>query len=140
MKSLLAAAFLFPSVAFAGGLTVSHPWFRYLLPQIPAGGFMVLKNDTGQPIVLTGARSPACGMLMLHESVNSSGMDRMIGVKSVVIPAHKGFAFSPGGYHIMCMQPKMTLGRAVPVILLFRKYRPMTVRFSVEGPDGPSSP
>ena len=136
----LLAAIIIPVAASAApsGLSVSHPWFRYLLPQIPAGGFMALKNDTAQPIVLTGARSPSCGMAMLHKSVSNSGMDRMIHVKSITIPAHGTFAFAPGAYHVMCMQPKMKVGEMVPVTLMFRKHPPMTIQFSVEGPDGSS--
>lgn len=140
MKGFVLALLLFPTAAFAGGINVVHPWFRYLLPQIPAAGFMVLRNTTAGPVTLSGARSPACGMLMLHESVNSSGMDRMIDVKKAVIPAHGDFVFAPGGYHMMCMQPKMKMGRAVAVTLLFDRHEPVTEQFPVEGPNGPSPP
>lgn len=141
MKKWLLAAMLFPAVAMASpsGLRVTHPWFRYLLPQVPAGGFMVLKNDTAAPIILTGTQSPACGMAMLHESVNKSGMDMMTAIKSVTVPAHGIFRFAPGGYHVMCMKPKMAVGKPVPVTLSFQNHPPMTVFFMVEGPNGPAS-
>jgi copper(I)-binding protein len=141
LKSIvfIAAAGIAPMMALAGQapVMVSHPWFRYLLPQIPAGGFMTLKNNTAQPIILTGVQSPACGMAMLHRSVNKSGMDMMTAVKSVTIPAHGEFRFAPGGYHVMCMQPKMSVGTSVSVTFMFEKHKPIRVPFPVEGPNGP---
>jgi copper(I)-binding protein len=133
----MAAAFV-PAVTFAAAnpVVVKHPWFRYLLPQIPAGGFMTLHNPDDRPLVLDGARSPACGMAMLHESVSNGGAETMTMVESITVPAHGDFAFSPGGYHVMCMQPRMKVGENVPVTLLFRNAAPLTVTFSVYGAAG----
>lgn len=133
--ALVMASVFCPAMALAAGnpIIVSHPWFRYLLPQIPAGGFMTLRNTSGTPIVLDGARTPACGMAMLHESINSGGAETMIVVKTITVPAHRDFAFSPGGYHVMCMQPQMKVGETVPVTLLFRNNPPVTVAFHVYG-------
>lgn len=138
MKRLLLAAALFPAFAFAGGsVTVSHPWFRYLLPQVPAGGYLVLRNASGTPAILTGASSPACGSLMLHHSVHESGMDMMKGVKSITVPPRGSFAFSEGGYHLMCVKPKMTVGKKVPVTLDFADGMKLRAEFTVSGPQGP---
>lgn len=123
----------------ASSITVSNPWFRYLLPQVPAGGFMTLHNASAKPAVLTGVRSPACGMAMLHESITKSGMDAMIGVKTITVPAHSDFSFSPGRYHVMCMEPKMKLGETVPVTLLFQDAPAITISFAVYGADGPKA-
>jgi periplasmic copper chaperone A len=133
----MAAAF-FPALAFAAAnpVVVSHPWFRYLLPQIPAGGFMTLHNPNDKPILLEGVRSPACGMAMLHESISSGGTERMIMVKTITVPANGDFAFSPGGYHVMCMEPRMKVGETVPVTLLFQNAPPVTVTFPVYGASG----
>ncbi|HQT75031.1 MAG TPA: copper chaperone PCu(A)C [Acidiphilium sp.] len=111
-------------------------WFRYLLPQIPAAGFVTLTNESDSPAVLTGVRSPACGSAMLHRSLNHSGMDMMIHVKSVTIPAHGTFRFSPGAYHIMCMKPRMAVGQTASVTLTFAAAPPLTVPFTVYGADG----
>jgi copper(I)-binding protein len=137
----LAVTAFAPAAALAGQapVTISHAWFRYLLPQIPAGGFMTLKNDTVQPIILTGVQSPACGMAMLHRSANKSGMDIMMAVKSVTIPAHGEFRFAPGGYHVMCIQPKMSVGTTVSVTFMFEKHKSIRVQFPVDGPNGPPS-
>lgn len=132
----MAAAFC-PALAFAANpIVVTHPWFRYLLPQIPAGAFMTLHNPSDKPIVLDGVRSPACGSAMLHESISSGGAERMMMVKAITVPANGDFAFSPGGYHVMCMEPRMKVGETVPVTLLFQNAPPITVTFAVYGASG----
>jgi copper(I)-binding protein len=90
---------------------------RYLLPNLPAGGYMVLHNAGDSDAVIVAARSPACGSLMLHESQDSSGMSMMMDVPRVTVPAHGQVAFAPGGYHLMCMQPAMKPGQSVMVTL-----------------------
>jgi len=120
----------------ASPITVSHPWFRFLLATIPAGGYMTLHNATGQPVELTAAHSQACSMMMLHKTVSENGQEKMVGVKDVVIPAHGSFAFRPGAYHVMCMRPTMKPGESVPVTLAFQHLAPLTVEFRVYGATG----
>ncbi|MDD2876247.1 MAG: copper chaperone PCu(A)C [Acidiphilium sp.] len=124
------------AAAQPGPITATTGWFRYLLPQIPAGGFVTLHNSSARAIVLDGAQTTACGMAMLHKSVNRSGVDRMVMVNSVTIPAHGSFRFSPGGYHIMCMQPTMKPGETVTVSLSFQNAPDLDVPFKVYGADG----
>lgn len=120
----------------APAVSVTNPWFRYLLPSIPAGGYMTLSNATGKPVVLTGAHSSACGMTMLHKSVTRDGVDQMLPVKSITIPAHGSFTFRPGRYHVMCMHPHMKPGETVPVELMFDGLPPVTAQFTVYGAAG----
>jgi copper(I)-binding protein len=109
---------------------------RYLLPNIPAGGYLVLKNAGDTPAVLTGAASPACGMLMLHESQDSSGMAMMMDVPNVTVPPHGAITFAPGGYHLMCMQPSMKVGTKVPVTLQFQDGSTLALMMPVYGASG----
>ena len=92
-----------------------------------------------QPIVLDGARSPACGMAMLHQTVSDSGAEVMTIVKTITVPANGDFAFSPGGYHVMCMEPRMKVGETVPVTLLFQNAPPVIANFPVYGASGPKA-
>ncbi len=78
---------------------------------------MVLENPGDVDVVVTGATSPACGMLMLHESKDDSGMAMMMDVPSITVKAHGSVTFAPGGYHLMCMQPVMKIGDKVRVVL-----------------------
>jgi periplasmic copper chaperone A len=124
MRRLWLAAWLVlaPMQAFAGSaedIQVQKPWIRYLLPSVPAGGYMVLLNNSDTPATLAGAHSPACSSLMLHESMNMGGAAMMMMVQSIPVPAHGQAELVEGGYHLMCMDPKMKVGDHVPLTLTF---------------------
>jgi hypothetical protein len=131
---LLAVLLLLPSLAFAQqSVTIQKPWMRYLLPNIPAAGYMTLQNTGAAPITITGASSPACGMLMLHKSQDDSGMAMMMDMQTITIPANGSVTFAPGGYHLMCMQPKMKIGDQLPVTLSFQNGSTLSATLPVYG-------
>jgi copper(I)-binding protein len=114
-------------------VTVEKPWMRYLLPSLPAAGYMTLTNSGNTDAVLTGAASPACGMLMLHKSQDDSGMAMMMNLQTITIPANGSVTFAPGGYHLMCMQPKMKIGDQLPITLNFQDGSSLTTTMPVYG-------
>ena len=126
------------AVAAAPAVTISHPWMRFLTPQIPAAGYFTLSNESAHPVTLTAAASPDCGQLMLHRSVAANGTARMEMVRSIVVPAHGAVTFSPGGYHLMCMSPAaaMAPGATVPVTLSFADGSSLPASFPVYGAKG----
>jgi copper(I)-binding protein len=130
-----------PLAATAGtpNVGVSAPWFRYLLPNIPAGGYMVLQNTGDGDALLIGASSPDCSSLMLHKSEDTSGTAMMMAVQNVTVPAGGTVNFASGGYHLMCMQPKMHVGERVPVTLDFQDKANILLIIPVYGPAGPPS-
>jgi copper(I)-binding protein len=133
---LFAAAIAAP--VNAADLTVTNGWFRALPGGLPSGGYFSLGNSGASPVELTGARSPACGMLMLHQSIDTGGMSRMDDVRRVTVPAGGSVSFSPGGYHLMCMNPTaaMTPGKTVPVTLLFANGTSTDASFAVRNATG----
>jgi periplasmic copper chaperone A len=140
---VLAAALLTLPLASAAapaadGISVEKPWMRLIIKARPAAGYFTLKNDTDSTVTLTGASSIACGMLMLHQSKQENGIDKMLPVKSVAVPAHGTLKFAPGGYHLMCMSPQgtMAIGHTVQVILKFAGGKSVTADFPVKGPSG----
>ncbi len=76
---------------------------------------------------------------MLHQSLHDGGQERMIMVNQVTVPAHGSLRFTPGDYHLMCMQPApaMKVGGQVPVTLHFADGNALTAEFSVKGPNDP---
>jgi periplasmic copper chaperone A len=131
---LIGLAFVSPlSMAASTGPTLSDGWIRVLTPQVPAAGYFVLTNPSDRALVLTGASSPACGSLMLHESIETSGTARMAMMKDVSVPAQGRLVFQPGGYHLMCMSPtsQLTPGQTVPVSLRFKNGASVTADFRV---------
>ncbi len=129
-----AAAFLLLSAgAQAAGPAVSGAWFRAMPAHLPAAGYFDLHNGSSKTISLVGASSPACGMLMLHMSSRSSGMEHMMEVARVDVPPGGTVGFAPGGYHLMCMQPTpmLRIGGHVPVTLQFADGTRLSAEFAV---------
>ncbi len=130
---------LLPLRALAGqaqDVSVQQPRVRYLLPQIPAGGYLTLVNNTDVPVTLTGARAGQCASLMLHQSMNMGGTAMMMPVASVPVPAHGQAELVEGGYHLMCMAPKMKIGDRIAITLAFGDGSTLVVMAPVYGPAG----
>ena len=134
--AILACWLALPAAAQAAGVTVENPWMRYLLPGLPAAGYMVLHNGGDVPVALIGAASPACEMLMLHRSQDSSGTSMMMDVPTVSVPAGGSVSFAPGGYHLMCMTPRMKVGDRIAVTLRFANAAPVSATMPVYGANG----
>jgi len=132
------AATILCSGAWAGSVTISDGWFRALPAGLPAGGYFKLHNGTEKPILLTSAASPACGMLMLHRSTHTSGMEHMMPAGDLEVAAGGTLVFAPGGYHLMCMEPTpdMAPGAIVIVTLAFAGGDAVTGDFAVRGASG----
>ncbi|MFZ0558458.1 MAG: copper chaperone PCu(A)C [Methylovirgula sp.] len=122
----------------ATGIRVSDAWLRTVIPSRPAAGYFTLSNTTAETKDLVGAASPACGMLMLHQSLRQNGVETMVMVKEVAVPAHGVVKFAPGGYHLMCMSPgkDVTPGHSVLVTLKFKDGASITATFPVRGVTG----
>jgi copper(I)-binding protein len=120
----------------AGAISVEKPWMRFIIKARPAAGYMTLRNSGDTPVALISASSPACGMLMLHQSKEVNGIEKMLPVKSVTVPAHGDVSFAPGGYHLMCMKPQaaMQVGHSVPVTLKFADGETVSAQYPVKGP------
>jgi periplasmic copper chaperone A len=133
---ILFAALLSAGTASAAGVTIDKPWIRLIIKARPAGGYFTLHNDTEKAIALTGASSAACSAVMLHQTKEVNGVEKMLPVKSLSVPAHGTLRFAPGGYHLMCMQPQSTMvrGKSVPVTLKFADGKTVAADFPVKGP------
>jgi hypothetical protein len=127
--SVLASLIAMPATA----ATISNPWLRVLPGDIPAAGYFILMNDGPKLLVLNGASSSACGMLMLHKSSDMGGMASMEEVTSISIAPGQKIEFKPGSYHLMCMSPKagMKKGSTVKVTLTFAGGPPLAADFIV---------
>jgi periplasmic copper chaperone A len=119
-------------------VSITDAWIRALPPPTPAGGYFKLRNDGDSALTLTGASSPACGMLMLHKTETMSGMAHMEEVTDVDVPPHGSVVFAPGGYHLMCMDPRAAIkpGNTVPVTLDLSGGMIVTAPFDVRGATG----
>ncbi|HTT99701.1 MAG TPA: copper chaperone PCu(A)C [Rhizomicrobium sp.] len=135
---LIAAALLLATPAVAAQVQISDGWFRALPAPSPSGGYFTLENTGTSPIVLTGASSPACGTLMMHQSMNMNGMSSMEDVANVPVAVGGTVKFAPGGYHLMCMDPTpaMKPGGTVSVTLTFADKSEAKADFIVKNAQG----
>ena len=122
--------------AIAAPIDINDPWFRALPGKLPAGGYFTAQNNTGRDVSIIRVSSEACGMVMIHQSSNKGGMSGMDMVDSVKLPARGVVNFAPGGYHLMCDQPKMKIGTRVPVLLHLSDGVTLAVGFTVRGAAG----
>jgi len=138
LRATVLASSMMMGAADAGSISVTDGWIRALPGDTPAGGYFNLANDSGKRIDLTGASSPACGMLMLHKTETMGGMAMMNDVKQIPLAAGAHLSFSPGGYHLMCMDPTAAIkpGNKVPVTLEFGDGTKVTADFTVRNAAG----
>ena len=137
LPSAVFAALLASTASRAADVNVSNAWIRALPGGLPAAAYFTIHNSGNRDLSLTGADSPACGMLMLHKSSTANGMANMMDIESIPIPAGGSAKFEPGGLHLMCMDPKhLKPGSTVSVTLEFANGKNMTTRFVVRNARG----
>lgn len=143
MKRLSAALFLGATLSCllaatganasaADQVSASQAWIRILPGDLPAGGYVTLKNNGAQAVSLSGASSAMYAHVMLHQSSTAGGMSRMSMVDTLAIPAHGSTVLAPAGYHLMLMQPTAPVkpGDTVKVTLKFTDGSTLAADFS----------
>ncbi len=117
---------------------IDNAWIREAPPVVKVlAGFMSISNPADKTVVLTGAESPLFEKIELHRSILENGMARMERQKQVEIPAGGKLEFSPGGLHLMLVNPKQPLkaGDTVEIIVKFERGRSSPVVFTVRSMD-----
>lgn len=115
--AVLAGLVLFASRVLAE-VSVSDAWVRATVTgQSATGAFMTL--TAGENAALVGASSSVAGVVEVHEMSMDNGVMKMRAVPRLDLPAGKGVALKPGGYHIMLMDLKRPLnnGESLPLVL-----------------------
>jgi hypothetical protein len=115
------AVLLLPLPALAQ-VAVTDPWVRGTVAgQMATGAFMTLKS--AQDARLVDARSPAAGVVEIHEMKLENDVMRMRAVAAIDLPAGRSVELKPGGYHVMLMDLQRTMkeGEVVPVTLVIER-------------------
>lgn len=125
-----------PANALAAKVTVTGAWVRALPGN--AAGYFIMRNDGTASVTLTGVKTAACGMAMLHKTSSGGGMASMSDVTSVPLAPHETVAFAPGGYHVMCMNPTAAVkpGQSVTMTFEFSDKTELPVAFAVKSAAG----
>ena len=111
------------------GVTLVDGWAK--AGEGMTGVFGTLTNPGDTDLVITGAESPAAGMVELHVVTADGVMQKIQG--DVVIPAGGTLELMPGGNHIMLMQMSEPLlaGEDVEVTLTFNDGSSATARSEI---------
>ncbi|MFD9077615.1 copper chaperone PCu(A)C [Streptomyces erythrochromogenes] len=137
IRTLAAALSLTAALAISGcsgdsepEMTVSGAFMPQPVNDKMAGGFMVIKNDSGTADKLTGATSSLSDDLQIHETKDQ----KMQQVQSMDVPANGELKLERGGNHIMFMGLKSTpkVGDKVTVELRFEKAGSVKVELDVK--------
>ena len=70
-----------------------------------SAGYLVLTNNTDEPVRITGATSPQFGKVEIHETTLEDGVARMRRLEELVVPARQSVRLERGGKHLMLMRP-----------------------------------
>ncbi len=118
-------------------IEVEGAWGRPSPKVATAGAFyMVIRNPSDEADRLLSARSPACGIIELHESYQTPegamGM-RPVPGGSIEIPAKSQVELKVGGLHLMCIDKleEFKAGSRIPVTLMFEKSGAMTLEVEI---------
>ena len=115
-------------------INVSQAWVQEAPPSVEVlAGYMNLQNQSPQSQILLGARSTDFKSIMLHQTVTKGGMTHMNHSPQIEIKAGSTLQFSPGGYHLMLMNPKKPLhqGDQVQITLEFQSGLVFPVIFKI---------
>lgn len=79
-----------------------------------------MQLNSAKDAKLIEARSPAAGVVEIHEMTMENNVMRMRAVPSLALLAGRTVELKPGGYHVMLMDLKQQMkeGEVVPVTLV----------------------
>ena len=127
MTNLLVALLL-----AATPVKIEDPWTRATPPGAKvAAGYMRITSGAADRLI--GASSPAAARVELHVTEKKDDVLRMREVKAYDIPVGGVFELSPGGAHLMLVDPKAPFkeGAKVPLTLRFEKAGEVKVELQV---------
>lgn len=123
--------------AQAAQVRVSGGWIRWLPGNGPLAGYFQMENRGNEPLELVGASGADFSRIQLHRSIETKGMERMIHLHSITIPAGATVRFKPGGYHLMLWRRHdLKIGQKVEIRLHFSGGVDIGASFRVRAPTG----
>ena len=69
-----------------------------------SAGYLVLTNNTDEPIVIDEVTSPQFSAVEMHETTLEDGISRMRRIDALIVPAHGSVTLERGGKHLMLMR------------------------------------
>ena len=85
-----------------------------------AAAYMILGNNTREPIVIDGFESPQFAAVELHETRMDRDVARMRKLEALTVPPETSVVLDEGGLHLMLENPVAALETDQPVTLRVR--------------------
>ena len=97
-----------------------------------AAGYLTLRNNSTEEIVIDRVTSPQFGKVEMHETVIEDGIAKMSALAEIVVPAGSAVEFQPGGKHLMLMQAG-EIGERVTLRLLNDGVPVLSIEYTFPG-------
>jgi len=96
-------------------------------------GLVTLKNTSDQEIMVLKVRSSSFKLSMIHQSINDSGVQRMMLKSELILKPGTELKMSPGGVHFMFAGPtsKLKKGATVTANLYLKSGEKLPIKFDV---------
>ena len=117
-------------------IEVSQASVRLLAGDMPAAGYLLIKNTGNLDDRLVSVSADFADMLMLHQSsVDSNGVASMKMIMVIDVPAGQQVELKPGGFHIVLqgLKPGIKAGDMVTLLLQFEQAGTVSVQTQVTG-------
>ena len=128
------------ATAAAPALSVQDAWIRQPPPGIDvAAAYFTLHNTGTRPLTVVAIRTRIARTAMLHETIQSGGMERMRMHEPLVIGPGETVALRPRGLHVMLegLTAPLAPGQSVPLELVLADGRSIGVSAQVRPLLGP---
>lgn len=114
----------------AENLQITDAWIKNLPTVVPVrAGYMKISNKQSRTITILSLESNAFESIEIHQSIDQDGVTRMQAIASLSIRPGEMLELSPGGYHLMMMNPLEQLipGKKVTVTLHYQDQKTQTI-------------
>lgn len=96
------------------------------IPEAPPGAgamaaYMTIVNDSDRAHVIENVSSPEFDRVDIHRSVIEDGVARMEAMESLHIPPNETLSLSPGGIHLMLLDPPRRYTDGEQLTLVFEE-------------------
>jgi len=119
--------------ATVGALRVTGGYLPQPASPSVAAAYFTVTNGGSVPDALVSASSDVSSEVGLHDTVSHGSTASMVAISALTVPAHGDAVLTPGGRHLMLMNPTRTLvvGDHVTLHLRFRNAGTVDLRVPV---------
>ena len=125
--------------AAAGPLTITDAWIRATPPGARTAAAYLTIANTGAADRLLGGATPAARSVEVHTHVDERGLQRMVRLAELGLPAGETVRLTPGGIHLMLVDVAAPLAAGASVTLSLRFAAAGTLELEVPVVDARAS-